>query len=60
MESRIAAVNRVYEVLALMRRRNVSTAARLAAHNVVLVPRLLYGSNTWVLQKKTKMNAVKM
>ena len=47
---------------ALMRRQNVSTAARLAVHNAVLVPTLLYGSETWVLQKKSerKMNAVEM
>ena len=28
----------------MMRRRNVSTAARLAVHNAILVPTLLYGS----------------
>ena len=46
----------------MMRRRNVSTAARLTVHNAVLVPTLLYGSETWVLQKKNerKMNAVEM
>ena len=45
-----------------MRRPNVSTAARLAVHNAVLVPTLLYGSETWVLQTKNerKMNAVEM
>ena len=44
----------------LVRRRNVSTAARLAVHNAVLVPTLLYGSETWVLQEKNekKVNAV--
>ena len=47
---------------ALMRRWNVSTAARLAVHNAVLAPTLLYGSQTWILQKKNerKMNAVVM
>ena len=58
---RIAAVNRVSGALAaLMRRRNVSTAVRLAVHNAVLVPTLLYASETWILQKKNerKMNAV--
>ena len=45
-----------------MRWRNVSTAACLAVHNAVLVPTLLYGSETWVLQKKNerKMNAVEI
>ena len=45
-----------------MRRPNVSTTARLAVHNAVLVPTLLYGSETWILQKKNerKMNAVEM
>ena len=59
----IAAGNRVKRALAaLMRRRNVSTAARLAVHNAVLVPSLLYGTETWVLQKKNerKLNAVEM
>ena len=45
VERRIAAGNRV-NLAALMRRRNVSTAARLAVHNSVLVPTLLYGSET--------------
>ena len=53
----IAAGNRVNRVLtALIRRRNVSTAARLAVHNAVLVTTLLYGSETWV----KKMNAIEM
>ena len=63
VERRIAAGNRVNGALAaLMRRRNVSTAARLAVHNAVLVPTLLYGSETWVLQKNNerKRNAVEM
>ena len=61
--SRIAAGDKVNGALAsLMRRRNVSTAARLAVDNAVLVPTLLYGSETWVLQKKNerKINAVEM
>ena len=53
VERRIAAGNRTNRALAaLMRRRNVSTAVRLAVHNAVLVPTLLYGSETWVLQIK--------
>ena len=63
VERRIAAGNKVNGALAaLMRRRNVSTDARLAVHNAVLVLTLLYGSETWVLQKKNerKMNAVEI
>ena len=47
---------------ALIKRRNVSTDARLAVHSAVLVPTLLYSNETWVLQKKNerKMNAVEM
>ena len=48
--------NRVNGALAaLMRWRNVSTAALLAVYNVVLVPTLLYDSETWVLQKKNEI-----
>ena len=62
-ERRSAAGSKVNGALAaLIRRRYVSTAARLAVHNTVLVPTLVYGSETWVLQKKNekKMNAVEM
>ena len=52
VERRIAAGNKVNGALAaLMRRRNVRTAAHLAVQNAVLVPTLLYGGE-WVLQKK--------
>ena len=48
-ERRIAAGNKVNGALAaLMRRRNVSIAVRLAVHNAELVPTLLYDSETWV------------
>ena len=63
MKRYIGAGNRINGSLAaLMTRRNVSTAARLPVHNAVLVPALLYGSETWVLQKKneSKVNAVDM
>ena len=44
---RIAAGNRVKGALAaLMGRRNVSTSARMAVHNAVLIPTPLYGSET--------------
>ena len=63
-ERLIAAGNRVNGAFtALTRRRNVSTSTRLALHNSVLVTTLLYGSETWVLDKKKKerkMNAVEM
>ena len=61
VEMRSVVGNRVNRVLAaLMRRRNVSIAARLAVHNAVLVLTLLYGRETWILQKKNerKMNAI--
>ena len=63
VEKRIAAGIRVKGALAaLMRRRNVSTVAGWTVHNAVLVSTLLYGSKTWILQKKNerKMNAVQM
>ena len=63
VERRTAAGNRFNGALAaLMKRRNVTTAARLAVHNAVLVPTLLYSSESWVLQKKNerKMNAVEI
>ena len=62
-ERHIAAGKRVKGALAaLMRWRNVSTALLLAVHNAVLVPTLLYGSETWELQKKNErnMNAVEI
>ena len=55
VERRIAAGNKVNGALAaLMRRRNVSTAARLAVHNAVLVPTLLYGIETWYDRRRMK------
>ena len=54
VERRIAAGKVNGALAALMRRRNVSTAARLAVHNAVSVPTLLYGSETWILQKKNE------
>ena len=37
---------------ALMKFQNVSTSARSTIHNAVLVPTLLYSSETWILQNK--------
>ena len=52
VERRIAAGNRVNDTLAaLMRLQIVSAAARLGAHNAVLILVLLYGSEMWVLQE---------
>ena len=59
MERRIATGNRGNgaALAALMRLRNVSTAARLSVNNAVLVPTLLYGRETWVIKKKNKRMA---
>ena len=55
VERRIATGNRVKGALAaLMGQQNVSTAARLAVHNAVLVPTLLYGIETWYDRRRMK------
>ena len=47
VERRLAAGNMANGAsAALMRRRKVSTAARLAVHNAVLIPTVLHGSET--------------
>ena len=52
---RIAAGNRVKGALAaLMGRRNVSTAARLAVRNAVLVPTLLYAAKRGYYRRRMK------
>ena len=54
-KTRIAAVNRVIGALvALMRRRNFSTAAPLAVHNAVLVPTLIYGTKRGYCRRRMK------
>ncbi|CAK1596166.1 unnamed protein product [Parnassius mnemosyne] len=63
VDRRVAAGNKVNGALtALVKRQGVAKSARLAIHNAVLVPTLLYGSETWVCQKKhkSKLNAVEM
>jgi hypothetical protein len=40
---------------AFMNSRVVSKKAQLAVHNEVLLPTLMYGSESWVWQKKHKM-----
>ena len=60
VEMRIAAGNRVNGALAVMMRWQNGTFGRTQCS--VGVPALLYGSDTWVLQKKNerKLNAVEM
>ncbi|GBP46058.1 hypothetical protein EVAR_41411_1 [Eumeta japonica] len=61
--SRVHADNKVNGVLlAIMNSKSVSRQARLAIHNGVLIPTLMYGSESWVWQKKNerRINAVEM
>lgn len=63
VERRVKAGNRVNGALhAFMSSQKVSNRARLAVHRGVLVPTLMYGSDSWVWQKKdeSKINAVEM
>ena len=63
MERYIAGGNKVNGALvALMRRRNVSTTAHLvcAIQNAVFVPTLQYGGETLQKNNERKMNAVEM
>ena len=55
VERRIAAGNKVNGALAaLMRRRYVNTAARLAVHNAVLVPTLLFAAKRGYYRSRMK------
>ncbi|CAG9134602.1 unnamed protein product [Plutella xylostella] len=63
IERRVKAGNKVNGALhSFMRSQNVSQKARLAVHGGVLVPTLMYGSESWVWQKKneSRVNAVEM
>ena len=63
IERRVNAGNMVNGALyAFMNSQKVSQKARLAVHRGVLVPTLMYGSESWVWQKKhkSKINAVEM
>ncbi|CAG4954309.1 unnamed protein product [Parnassius apollo] len=63
VDRRVAAGNKGNGALnALVKRQGMVKSARLAIHNAVLVPTLLYGSETWVCQKKhkSKLNVVEM
>ena len=52
--------NIVYGAFSTLKRlQNVNTTARLAVHKAVLVPTLLYSSETWVLQKKNERKILK-
>ncbi|XP_063364410.1 uncharacterized protein LOC134653055 isoform X2 [Cydia amplana] len=63
IERRVNAGNRVNGALnAFMSSQKVSQKARLAVHRGVLVPTLMYGSESWVWQKRhqSQVNAVEM
>ena len=63
IERRVNAGNMVNGALhTFMNSQKVSQKARLAVHRGVLVPTLIYGSESWVWQKKhkSKINAVEM
>ncbi|CAG4947225.1 unnamed protein product [Parnassius apollo] len=63
IERRVNAGNRVNGALhSIVKNQNVSKKARMVIHNTVLVPTLMYGSESWVWQKKheSRINAVEM
>ena len=63
IERRVKAGNMVNDALhSFMSSRKVSQRARLAVHRGVLVSTLMYGSESWVWQKKheSRINAVEM
>ncbi|KAG7312683.1 hypothetical protein JYU34_001045 [Plutella xylostella] len=63
IERRVKAGNKVNGALhSFMGSQSVSQKARLAVHGGVLVPTLMYGSESWVWQKKneSRVNAVEM
>ncbi|GBP57084.1 hypothetical protein EVAR_36751_1 [Eumeta japonica] len=63
IEKRVNAGNKVNgALLTIMNSKSVSRQARLAIHNEVLIPTLMYGSESWVWHKKneSRVNAVEM
>ncbi|GBP54495.1 Outer dense fiber protein 3-like protein 2 [Eumeta japonica] len=63
IERRVNAGNKMNgALLAIMNSKSVSRRARLATHNGVLIPTLMYSSECWVWQKKneSRINAVEM
>lgn len=63
IERRVSAGNKMNGALnSVVGSSNVSKKARLAVHNGVLVPTLMYGSESWVWQKRneSRINAVEM
>ncbi|GBP92531.1 hypothetical protein EVAR_61850_1 [Eumeta japonica] len=55
MERKVNAGNKANAtLLAIMNTKSVSRQARLAIHNGVLIPALMYGSESWVWQKKNE------
>jgi hypothetical protein len=60
---RVVAANRMNGALKrVVKNRRISKRARVAIHEGVLIPTIMYGSESWVLQKKdtSKLNAVEM
>ncbi|GBP82570.1 hypothetical protein EVAR_87816_1 [Eumeta japonica] len=63
MEKRVNAGNKANgALLVIVNSKSVFKQARLAMHNAVLIPTLMYGSESWVWQKKneSRINAVEM
>lgn len=63
IERRVKAGNRINGAMhTFMKSHNVSKKARLAVHDGVLAPTLMYGSECWVWQKRneSRINAVEM
>ncbi|GBP06012.1 hypothetical protein EVAR_3262_1 [Eumeta japonica] len=63
IKRRVNAGNKVNgTLLAIMNSKSVSGQACLAIHNGILMPTLMYGSKSWVWQKKndSRINSVEM
>ncbi|GBP31200.1 Piezo-type mechanosensitive ion channel component [Eumeta japonica] len=63
IERRVNTENKVNgALLAIMNSKSISRQARLAIHTGVLIPMLMYGSESWVWQKKneSRINAVEL
>lgn len=63
IERRVNAGNKVYGALgSLVKSRHISQRAKLAVHDAVLAPTLMYGSESWVWKKRqeSRINAVEM
>ncbi|GBP03658.1 hypothetical protein EVAR_2411_1 [Eumeta japonica] len=63
IERRVHAGNKVNRaLLAIMNSKSISRQARFGIHNEVFIPTLIYGSESWVWQKKneSRINEVEM